>query len=274
MQKTLINSVHLFNPRPGQRLFRRLVPLLVLVAGLALWQGVALFEIYPPFIIPPPQAVFEKFIAVVADGRLWAHTQVTLTAVLAGLVSGASVGAGLGYLIAKNRLLEQTLSPIVVALQSTPIVAYAPLLVIWFGSGPESKIITSALIVFFPTLMNTVVGMRNVPLPLRDLMRTMRATRWQMFTKLEVPAAMPILLGGLKISATLAVIGAVVGEFIGAKAGLGVMITLARSQYDTALVLVGVIVLAIIARVLYGLVALIEWHALAWQRRSRRDQVG
>lgn len=257
--------------RAGQPVFRRAVPVVALVALLALWQLIALLEIYPPFIIPSPQAVVEKFVTVVADGRLGSHTQVTLTAVVTGLVLGVSVGAALGYLIAKNRLLEVTLAPVIIALQSTPIVAYAPLLVIWFGSGPTSKVVTSALIVFFPTLMNTVVGIRNVPQPLHDLMRALRATRWQTFTRLEVPAAMPVLLGGLKISATLAVIGAVVGEFIGANAGLGFLITLARSQYDTALVLVAVITLAVIARTLYGLVTLLEWRVLAWQRRSRRD---
>jgi NitT/TauT family transport system permease protein len=171
----------------------------------------------------------------------------------------------LGYLIASSTVLEYSLAPITVSLQSTPVAAYAPLLVIWFGSGIASKIVTSALIVFFPTLMNTVVGIRAVPLPLRDLMRSQRATRWQVFTKLEVPAAMPVLIGGLKISATLAVIGAVVGEFVSANAGLGHLIMLARNQYDTPLVLVAVITLAVLARLLYSLVVLFERRVLAWQ---------
>lgn len=275
MQKTTHSQSSFFYSgqrwRPGRPFLLRLIPVATFGIVLALWQLIALLEIYPPFIIPPPKAVAEKFVTVVADGRLWMHTQTTLTAVVVGLLIGAGVGIALGCMIAKNRLLEQIVAPIVVALQSTPIVAYAPLLMIWFGSGIESKILTSALIVFFPTLLNTVVGIRNVPQALHDLMRAMRATRWQTFVKLEIPAAMPVLLGGLKISATLAVIGAVVGEFIGAKAGLGVLITLARSQYDTALVLVVVITLAIIARVLYGAVALLEWRLLAWQRFSRRE---
>lgn len=248
--------------------FRWLIPLLALGLLLAIWQLVTLLEIYPPFIIPSPQAVAQKFYEVLLDGRLWLHTQATLTAVLAGLVLGIVGGLLMGYCIAKSSLLEASLAPVIVGLQSTPIVAYAPLLVIWFGSGPTSKIVTSALIVFFPMLMNVVVGLRNVPLPLRDLMRVQRATRWQTFIKLEVPAAMPVFLGGLKISATLAVIGAVVGEFVGAKAGLGFLINLARSQYDTALVIVAVVTLAVIARTLYGLVALLEKRLLAWQSRN------
>jgi NitT/TauT family transport system permease protein len=176
----------------------------------------------------------------------------------------------LGYLIANSRFLESLLSPVIVAFQSTPVVAYAPLLVIWFGSGPTSKVVTSALIVFFPMLLNTIVGIRNVPPHLRDLMRSMQATRWQTFTKLEIPAAMPVMLGGLKISATLAVIGAVVGEFVSASAGLGVMLTQARNQYDTPLVIVAVLTLTIIARLLYSLVSLLETRLLYWQTRARR----
>lgn len=256
--------------RHARPLLRRLAPALVLLVVLAVWQLITLLELYPAFIIPPPLAVIEKFHQVLVDGRLWTHAQVTLSAVLAGLAIGVGIGMVLGYFIARSPLLEDSLAPIIVGLQSTPIVAYAPLLVIWFGSGPTSKIVTSALIVFFPTLMNTVVGIRTVPQPLRDLMRSQRATRWQTFTKLEIPAATPMLIGGLKISATLAVIGAVVGEFVSASAGLGFLITIARNQYDTPLVIVSVITLALIARVLYGLVALLEWRLLAWQRRSAR----
>jgi NitT/TauT family transport system permease protein len=276
MQDTLAQNRHILFRHSlspitwGRRKWQRLLPLLLLLVVLAAWQGITVLAIYPTFIIPPPLDVAEKFVEVLMDGRLWLHTQVTLSAVLSGLVIGVSVGLILGYLIAKNPLLEQALSPIIISLQSTPIVAYAPLLVIWFGSGITSKIVTGALIVFFPTLMNTVVGIRGVPKPLRDLMRSQRATRWQTFTKLEVPAAMPILISGLKISATLAVIGAVVGEFVSANAGLGFWINLARNQFDTPLVLVAVITLAVIARLLYGLVSVLEYRVLAWQRRSQR----
>lgn len=257
-------------PQNSKPWLRRLAPALVLAIILGLWQLITALAVYPAFIIPPPVAVVEKFYEVLLDGRLWQHTQVTLSAVLAGLLVGVSGGVLLGYIIARSRLLEDALAPIIVGLQSTPIVAYAPLLVIWFGSGPTSKVVTSALIVFFPTLMNTVVGIRSVPQPLRDLMRSQRATRWQTFTKLEVPAAMPVLIGGLKISSTLAVIGAVVGEFVSANAGLGFLVTFARNQFDTPLVLVAVITLALIARLLYGLVALLEGRVLAWQRRAYR----
>ncbi len=245
--------------------WRRIAPLMALALLLLLWQGVVMLKLYPIFILPSPVEVAQTALDWLLSGRLWFHTQVTLSAVLAGLAIGLSVGIVLGYLIASSRLLDYSLTPIIVSLQSTPVAAYAPLLVIWFGSGIASKIVTSALIVFFPTLMNTVVGIRGVPQPLRDLMRSQRASRWQVFAKLEVPAAMPVLIGGLKISATLAVIGAVVGEFVSASAGLGYLIMLARNQYNTPLVLVAVITLAVVARLLYGAVALFERRALAWQ---------
>jgi NitT/TauT family transport system permease protein len=229
-----------------------------------------MLELYPAFIIPPPVAVLEKLAEVLRDGRLWLHTSTTLVEIFGGLTVGVLLGLVLGYLIAKNRTLEDMLSPLIVTLQSTPVVAYAPLLVIWFGSGPSSKILTCALIVFFPVLMSVVVGIRNTPASLRDLMRSLQASRWQVLTRLEIPSAMPVLLNGLKTSATLAVIGAVVGEFVSANAGLGFLINLARNQYDTPLVIVAVFTLALIARTLYGAVALLERRALAWQKRARQ----
>lgn len=251
---------------------RRVAPLLTLLLVLVAWQIIFSLNLYPPFIIPSPVVVLNKAILVIGDGSLLYHTGVTFWNVLAGLVVGLVLAVTLGYAIAKTPILEEFLSPVIVAVQSAPVVAYAPLLVIWFGSGPTSKIVTGALIVFFPMLMNTIVGIRTVPTPLRDLMRSMQATRWQTFTKLEVPAAMPVLISGLKISATLAVIGAVVGEFVSANAGLGFLINLARSQYDTPLVLISVITLTLIARVLYSVVSLLERYMLSWQRRTNRTQ--
>jgi NitT/TauT family transport system permease protein len=247
---------------------RRLIPLLTLVAVLLFWQLITALQVYPPFIIPPPLAVLEKLGKVLADGTLWHHTATTLVNVLVGSAIGVLTGVMLGYWIAKIPILEELLSPLIVAVQSTPVVAYAPLLVIWFGSGPTSKIVTSALIVFFPMLLNTVVGIRSTPADFRDLMLSMQATRWQTLTKLEIPSALPVLLSGLKVSATLAVIGAVVGEFVSAKAGLGFLINLARNQYDTPLVMVAVLALTVMARGMYSMVSLLERRLITWQRRD------
>jgi NitT/TauT family transport system permease protein len=251
------------------RLFaRQTTPLLVIVLLLGLWQLVTSLRLYPAFIIPPPIDVLNTLINGLRDGSLFYHASVTISQMLIGLGIGALVGVTLGYLLGKSALMENALSPIVLAFQSTPVVAYAPLLVIWFGSGTTSKIIICALIVFFPLLMNTLVGVRGVPADERDLMRLYAASRWQMFIKLEVPAALPVLLGGLKVSATLAVIGAVVGEFIGANAGLGFLINLSRSQYNTPMVFVCVLLLALIARTMYGLISLLEARLLRGRRQT------
>jgi len=172
----------------------------------------------------------------------------------------------LGYLLAKSRSLERLISPYIVASQSVPVVALAPLLVIWFGTGQLSKVLVCALTIFFPMLVNTMIGIRSVEPELVELMRSLRATRWQMLTLLEVPSALPILLGGLKVGVTLSVIGAVVGEFVAADRGLGFLINVARGNFDTPLMFVALFTLVNIALILYLLVVLTENVFLSWRR--------
>lgn len=258
-----------FQLRFSRQGWRRFTPLLTFALLLAGWQIITTLKIYPEFLIPTPAQVVAAFSEVAQDGTLWKHTGVTLQEMLVGLAIGVSIGTLLGYAIARLPILEDLLSPVIVAFQSTPIVAYAPLLIIWFGSGTTSKIVTCAVIVFFPALMNTIVGVRNVPAEQRDLMRSMSGNFWQTFIKLEVPAAMPVLLTGLKTSATLSVIGAVVGEFVSAGEGLGYLVMSARHQYNTPLVYVAVFTMTGLALTLYMLITLLEWRLLHWQRRSR-----
>ena len=228
------------------------------LAFLALWQGVVWVGNYPPFILPPPGAVAERLGELLADGSLWLHAGVTLREVLAGLGLGALTATLLGYVLAHSPLAERLLAPYIVASQSVPVVAVAPLLVIWFGTGLLSKVLVCALIVFFPILVNTIVGVRSVGRELRDLMRMLEATRWQTVWLLEVPAALPVLLGGLKVGATLAVIGAVVGEFVASDRGLGYLLKQGQQLYDTPLVFVGIGALVAMAQALYGAVVLVE----------------
>jgi NitT/TauT family transport system permease protein len=244
---------------------------LSLVLALLLWQLVIWFGSFPSFILPSPEQVGVRFTEAIMDGSLLRNTAVTLMEVLLGLALGVSVATVLGYLLARSQRLERLLSPYIVASQAIPVVAIAPLLVIWFGPGLSSKILICALIVFFPVLVNTVVGVRSVPEDLRDLMRSLQATRWQTLKSLELPAALPVFLGGLRIGATLAVIGAVVGEFVGAKSGLGFMVNVGRGVYDTALVFVAVFTLIAMALILYGIVSLIEKRLLRWQQRPENE---
>jgi NitT/TauT family transport system permease protein len=225
---------------------------------------------FPAYILPTPLQVWTRFIRALGDGSLVRHTMVTLQEVIAGLVLGVGVATLLGYLLAKSRTFERLLAPYIVASQSVPVVAIAPLLVIWFGPGLLSKVLICALIVFFPVLVNIIIGVRSVPDDLRDLMRSLQATRLQTFVSLEVPAALPVFLGGLRIGATLSVIGAVVGEFVGADRGLGFLISRGKWEYDTALVFVAVLALVGMALTFYGLVVLLENSLLSW--RQRPDQ--
>ncbi len=244
---------------------------LSLFSVLLVWQLAVWFGNNPRFILPSPQQVGIRFVQAVADGSLFRNTLVTLYEILVGLALGVSVASVLGYLLARSLHLERLLSPYIIASQSIPVVAIAPLLVIWFGPGLFSKILICALIVFFPVLVNTVVGVRSVPEDLRDLMRSLQATRWQTLKSLELPAALPVFLGGLRIGATLSVIGAVVGEFVGAKSGLGFMVNVGRGVYDTALVFVAVFTLIALAMILYGLVSLVEKRLLRWQQRPENE---
>ena len=243
-----------------------LVPISVVLAIL-IWYLVAYFSGFPAFILPPPEMVWRKFLVAISDGSLTRHSLITLIEVMVGLTLGVMLATVQGYFLAKSRLVERLLSPYIVASQSVPIVAIAPLLVIWFGPGLTSKVLICALIVFFPVLVNTIVGLRSVPEELRELMRSLHATPWQTFKFLEVPAALPIFLGGLRIGATLSVIGAVVGEFAGSDRGLGFLINVGRGQYDTALVFVAVFTLIAMAMILYGLVVLLESRLLSWRQR-------
>jgi NitT/TauT family transport system permease protein len=245
--------------------------ILSLLLLLVVWQLLALFSGLPAFIIPKPSQVGARFIQAMLDGTLLRNTAVTLLEILIGLALGVSVASILGYLLARSLHLEHLLSPYIVASQSIPVVAIAPLLVIWFGPGLFSKILICALIVFFPVLVNTVVGVRSVPDDLRDLMHSLQASRWQTLRYLELPAALPVFLGGLRIGATLSVIGAVVGEFVGANGGLGYMVNYARGLFDTALVFVAVLTLIALALILYGSVSLIERHLLSWQRNPDKE---
>ena len=249
-------------------LSRFLSPIYVFISillAILFWYLITLWFKISEFFLPSPQIVWQRFVGSIQAGILTRHTAATFSEVVGGLALGISVAAILGYILAKSRTAERVLAPYIVASQSIPIVAIAPLLVIWFGSGRLSKVLISALIVFFPILVNTVVAVRTVPEDLRDLMRSLQATRWQVFSKLEIPAAMPVLLGGLKIGATLSVIGAVVGEFVAADEGLGFLINLARGMYDTPMVFVAVLTLIAMALLLYSVVVVLEIRLLYWQ---------
>lgn len=232
---------------------------------LGLWSVIVVLGDYPDFILPSPWDVYLEMVTAIKSGVLWTHTQATLLEMSGGLALGLGLAMILGYILAKNPLLERLLGPYIVASQSVPAVAIAPLLIIWFGSGKLSKVFICALVVFFPVLVNIVVGIRSVDPGLRALMRSLNANRLQTFIKLEIPAAMPVILGGLKIGVILSVIGAVVGEFVGADRGLGYLINLSKGMYNTALMFTSFITLTAISLILYLAIIGLEKWLLAWR---------
>lgn len=244
----------------------RWLSLASILLAIPLWALLVRLSGLPKFILPSPVDVWSRLIEAVSDGSLLYHTGVTLAEVILGLLAGVCFATVVGYLLAKSKTLESVLSPYLVASQAIPIVAIAPLLVIWLGDGILSKVVICALIVFFPVLVNTIVGVRAVSPSLYDLMNSLHATRWQILWKLELPASLPVLLGGLRIGATLSVIGAIVGELVDAQKGLGYLLQLGDFQYDTSMVFVAVFMLVGLALSLYGVVTLLDRQFLKWQK--------
>lgn len=236
------------------------------VVLLVAWELLTRLGNYDHFILPGPADVWAQLRVVVTDGRLVKHTLYTVSEVVPGLLIGCLVAMPLGYLLAKSPLAERFISPYLIASQAIPIIAIAPLLTIWVRSTYWSRVIVAVLVVFFPIAINMIAGMRSVPAELYDLMHSLQASRWQIFRKLEWPAALPIILTGLKVGATLAVIGALVGEFVQPKSqGLGFLLVTARYQFKTDLVFVILLTLAFIALSMYGAVALLERRLLRWK---------
>jgi putative riboflavin transport system permease protein len=247
-------------------MLKRLAPILLSIfIFLWGWYLLTRFGNIPNFILPSPLSVWTRFVQAMKDGSLPYHTWITFSEIVLGLFVGVSFATIVGYALAKSRSLEKVLSPYLVASQAIPVVAIAPLLVIWLGNGILSKVVICALIVFFPVLVNTIVGVRAVPTALYDLMNSLHATRAQILWKVEVPASLPVFLGGLRIGATLSVIGAIVGELVSAENGLGFLLQLGHFQYDTPMVFVAVFTLIALALMLYGIVTLLEKRFLKWQ---------
>lgn len=255
------------NSNPSRITNRSLLGLASILIGLLAWYLITRNSGIPNFILPSPLSVWTRFLRAINDGSLPYHTVVTLIEILLGLLVGVVFATIVGYILAKSRALEKVLSPYLVASQAIPVVAIAPLLVIWLGEGILSKVVICALIVFFPVLVNTIVGVRAVPTALYDLMNSLHASRAQILWKVEVPASLPIFLGGLRIGATLSVIGAIVGELVDAEEGLGFLLQLGDFQYDTPMVFVAVFTLIALALMLYGIVTLLEKRFLKWQEK-------
>jgi NitT/TauT family transport system permease protein len=255
-------------------LTRRMMALsgLLFVLFIIAWEWLPGLMKIPPFIIPPVSKVWSEFLRMMASEHLMYHTAITAMQVVVGFVLGMLLGMVVGFLLGMSPTAEFVLSPYILALQIAPKVAFAPLFVIWFGYTVYPKILVAVLIVFFPVMVNVLGAVRSIDPDIVRLAKSFTASRFQIFRMIEFPASLGPLFAGLRIAATLAVIGVVVGELVGGNTGLGYLLTFGEGAGNTAMVFVSIIMLTIIGILLYGAIVVIENRVLHFMpARDRRN---
>lgn len=246
----------------------RLQAILLAVVIVALWQGACrLFDI-SPLVLPAPSAISIRLYGLVASGEIWPHLGATVVEITSGFVFGVLAGLMIGTMISLIPVVERLVYPYLVALQTLPKVAIAPLLIIWFGYGLTSKVVITALVCFFPILVSVVAGFHATDRDQLDMMKAFGATEWQTLVRLRVPSALVLIFAGLEIAAVLAVIGAIVGEFVGAQVGLGYLIVALNFSLDVPGVFAVLIVLSAIGLAMHGAMRFVARRYIFWIRRS------
>ena len=250
-----------------------LVAPILFVILMATWEvAVRLLDI-PAIVLPTPSGVGVALVREVTSPSFLYHLGVTFTEIVAGFAAGAALGIVLGIAIGQSEFLERVVYPYVVAFQTVPKVAIAPIIVIWFGYGLSSKVVITATIVFFPLLANTIAGLRSAPRDQIEMLRAHTANDWQIFRMVRLPHALPYIFAGLDIAVVLAVIGAVVGEFVGAKVGLGFLILQKNFTFDMAGSFAILIVLSLIGVGLHGIIVTVQRRLLFWTSANDRGRI-
>lgn len=243
--------------------------LLILSLMLA-WKAVIWIWAPEPWLFPSPEIVWERYQQLMEADALMHHVQVTTIEIVAGYFMGIALGLLSAYPISQLRWLEKIATPYLVAANSIPLVAFAPLLILWLGNGIGTKIIVAALIVYFPVTVSAITGFHSISPMHARVLRSLRANKWQRFLYLELPSAVPGILAGMRIGAPLAVVGAVVGEFLGTGEGLGHMILEANGLLDTPQLFVAIIFLALIGSLFYLSTLGLEYLIVGpWQLKRR-----
>ncbi len=248
---------------------RVLTPLLTIVALLALWQAVVVVGIVPNFLLPTPVQVVQ---ALVEDAALLAsHCVTTLAEAAAGLAAGVALGFVFAVLMDRFEGFYLAFEPLMTISQTIPTVAIAPLLVLWLGYGALPKVVLVIISTFFPITVSLASGFRSVDPDVIDLMRTMNASRWQIFWYAKLPAAADQFFSGLKISATYAIVGAVIAEWLGGNEGLGVYMTRVRKSFSYDRMFASIIVISALSLGLMKLVELAQRACMPWKRAERNN---
>jgi NitT/TauT family transport system permease protein len=235
---------------------------------IAVWEGACrLFEI-SPLVLPTPSSILIRLYGLVSTGMIWPHLWATLFEILTGFVLGVLAGLVMGAMVSLIPVLERLIYPYLVALQTLPKVAIAPLFIIWFGYGLTSKVVITALVCFFPVLVSVIAGFHSTDKDQLDMMKAFGATKWQTLMRLRIPSALVLIFAGLEIAAVLAVIGAIVGEFVGAQVGLGYLVVTLNFSMDVPGVFAVLIVLSAIGLAMHGLMRYAARRYIFWIRRS------
>ena len=241
---------------------RIVYPLLGVVIVLALWQLTCVLWKMPEAVLPTPmnvaRAIAKYWPALVSEG--W----VTLKATLYGFALALLLGIPIAVALSLSSWVNLMFYPLLVALQSVPKVALAPILLVWLGTGIESKLAIAWLVAFFPIVVDTAAGLQSTPRDLLELGRSLKATRWQVFSMVQFPAALPYVFTGAKVAVTLAVIGAVIGEFVGSSDGLGFLLLSATSQINTSLAFAALFALSVLGTITYLMVVAVERTLSGW----------
>jgi NitT/TauT family transport system permease protein len=245
--------------------------LLLIAVFLAVWEAVVrVFEI-PMFVLPTPSNVFMALYRGIASSLYVDHVWITLSETLLGFVVGTSLAFLFGTLIALSRPVEYFLYPFIVMFQSMPKVALAPLIIVWFGLGLASKVVNAALVAFFPLMVNTIVGLRSAEEDKINLMKSLAASKTQIFWMLQLPNAMPYIFAGLEMAMIFALIGAIVAEFVGAQAGLGMLIQSMNFTMDVAGQFSVLLLLSLLGLLLNGVVTSVRRRVLFWDASQKFD---
>lgn len=245
-----------------------LVPLVfvVVVVGWEIW--VRVFDV-DEFVLPPPSQIWDKLLTQFQNDLFWNHLVVTVKESVFGFLIGAVVALVLGTIIAQVRLIEKTFMPYIVAIQTIPKVALAPLFVVWFGFGITSKIVMAAVISFFPMLVNVIEGLRSAETDRIEMLTVFGASKFQVFRKVRLPGAMPFIFAGLDVGIVLAILGAVVGEFIGAQEGLGYLLLQTNYNFDIAAMFAVLVVLSLLGVIAHLIIRLAQRKVAFWAEASR-----
>jgi len=262
-----LSALEEFRRAPGafirQRPHLPLVPLVLVVVVLA-WEGIVRAWRIPEFLVPAPSAIGRALAAGLTSGLYLDHFGVTLYESLLGFLIAAATGIACGTVIAQFRVVERTLYPYLVALQTLPKIAIAPLLIVWLGFGITSKVVIAALVAFFPILVNVIVGLKTVDASKLDLMRSLDASRWQTFRYVTFPNALPFVFAGLDIAVVFSVLGAIVGEFVGSQRGLGNLILQFHTSLDIAGMFAVLLLLAALGVGLHLAIQAIQRRVIFW----------